>query len=62
MAFSTGCDSGSVTHLCVSRSQSGSCDAFAANMTFSDDSILSISGSVDLSPLNKVSRFGLSFN
>lgn len=62
MVFSTGCDSGSVSHLCVLSSQRGSCDAFAANMTFSDDNILSISGSAGLSPINKVCRFGLSFN
>ena len=62
MVFSTGCESGSISHPCVSLSRHGSCGVFAANKTFSDDNILSISGSVGLSPADKVCRFDMSFN
>ena len=62
MVFSTGCDSGSVSHVCVSLSRRGSYGAFAAKKTFSDDNSLNISGSTDLAPIDKVCRFGASFN
>lgn len=62
MVFSTGCESGSVSHPCASLPERGTHGAFAANMTFSDDTILSISGSAGLSPINKVCRSDVSFN
>ena len=62
MVFSTGCDSGSVSHVCASLPERGAHEAFAANRTFNDDTILSISGSAGLSPINKVCRPDMSFN
>ena len=62
MVFSTGCESGSFSHLCPSLSRLGSCGASVAKKTFSVDNMLSIFGSTGLSPPDKVCRFDMSFN
>ncbi len=62
MVSSTGCESGSVSHVCVSLREHDPDGVPTANRPFSDDSMLSISGSTGLSPTNKVCRFGMCFN
>lgn len=62
MAFSTGCDSGSVSHVCVSICECDPDGVPVANRTFSDDNSLNIFGSQDLAPIDKVCRSGASFN
>jgi len=62
MVFSTGCDSGSVSHVCVSFCARDPDGVPMANRTFSDDNSLDISGSSDLAPIDKVCRSLSSFN